>query len=99
MSGLKIVESSGGVTFAVQVAARARRAEIAGVQGDALKVKLTAPPVEGAANAALIDFLAKQFGVRRSAVAIVGGERSRNKTVRVAGVTRAELEKVLKGAW
>ena len=97
MSSWTVVESGGGVTFAVRVIPRSSRNEVAGVQGDALKVKLTAPPVEGAANAALIAFLADLLDVRKSAVSIVSGERSRSKTVRVEGVVRAEIEKALKG--
>jgi uncharacterized protein (TIGR00251 family) len=92
MSTWNIVESGGGVTFAVRVVPRSSRDEIAGVQSDALKVKLTAPPVEGAANAALVEFVAKQLGVRRRAVSIVSGETSRNKIVRVGGVTRGQVE-------
>ena len=92
MSTWNIVESGGGVTFAVRVVPRSSRDEIAGVQSDALKVKLTAPPVEGAANAALVEFVAKQLGVRRRAVSFVSGETSRNKIVRVGGVTRGQVE-------
>ena len=92
MSALKIVETGEAVTFAVRVMPRSGRNEVAGVQGDALKVRLTAPPVEGAANAALIEFLAQRLGVRKSAVAIVGGLRSRAKVVRVEGITREQVE-------
>src|SRR3990172_559085 len=95
MSVLKIAEAGGGVTLAVRVIPRSSRNEVAGVQGDALKVRLTAPPVEGAANAALIEFLAKQLGVRTSAVSILSGDKSRHKTVRVEGVTRVQVERAL----
>ena len=95
MSALKIAESDGGVTFAVRVMPRSSRDEIVGVHGDALKVKLTAPPVEGAANLALIEFLAKHLGVRKSAVSILGGDRSRNKIVRVDGIARERIAKAL----
>ncbi len=95
MSGWTIVESGGGVTFTVQVIPRSSRDAVAGVQGDVLRVKLTAPPVEGAANAALIEFLARQLDVRRSAVSIVGGNRSRSKLIRVEGVTRKQAEAAL----
>jgi uncharacterized protein (TIGR00251 family) len=98
MSALKIAESGGGVTFAVRVTPRSSRDEIAGVHGDALKVKLTAPPVEGAANLALIEFLAKHLGVRKSAMSILGGDRSRNKIVHVEGITRNRVEKALEAA-
>ena len=87
MADLLLMSVPGGVTLAVRVTPRARRNEIAGVAGDALKVKLNAPPVEGAANAALCDFLAEQLGVRKSAVTLVMGQTSRRKVVRVNGVT------------
>ena len=96
MSGWRVEESAGGVTFAVRVIPRSSRNQIAGVQGDALRVKLTAPPVAGAANEALVEFLAEQLGVRKSAVSIISGERNRSKTVRVDGVTRERVEKVLR---
>ncbi|HJW83202.1 MAG TPA: DUF167 domain-containing protein [Anaerolineae bacterium] len=98
MSRLKIAEAGGCVTFAVRTLPRSGRDEVSGVQGDALKVKLAAPPVEGAANAALIELLARQLGVRKSAVAIVGGIRSRNKVVRVEGITRERVERTLRRA-
>jgi uncharacterized protein (TIGR00251 family) len=92
MSDWSITEANGGVTFAVRVAPRASRNQIVGVEGGALKIKLTAPPVEGAANAALIAFVAEWLGVRRSAVSIVSGDKARNKLVRVRGVTRIRVE-------
>ena len=87
-----IVEAKGGVTFAVRVVPRSSRNQIVGVEGGALRVKLTAPPVEGAANAALLELIAEWLGVRRSAVSIVGGDKARNKLVRVNGVTRKDIE-------
>ena len=91
MDSLPIKSAPGGVTFAVRVTPRARKKEIVGVQGDALQVKLAAPPVEGAANAALCEFLADRLGVRKSAVTIVTGRTSRHKVVRVEGVTVDEV--------
>ena len=85
----------GGVTFAVHVTPRARKSEIVGVQGEALKVKLAAPPVEGAANAALCEFLAERLGVRKSAVTLIAGETSRHKIVRVQGVTADQVRACL----
>jgi uncharacterized protein len=88
MTDWSITETQGGVTFSVRVMPRSSRNQIVGVEGGALKIKLTAPPVEGAANAALIEFMAEWLGVRRSAVSIVSGDKARNKIVRVSGVTR-----------
>ena len=94
MNAWSITEASGSVTFAVRVAPRASRNQIVGVEGGALKIKLTAPPVEGAANAALVEFVAEWLGVRRSAVSIVSGDRARNKLVQVKGITREELLRI-----
>lgn len=85
-------ESSNAVTFAVKVVPRSRKNEILGSEGDALKVRLTAPPVEGKANAALIKFLAEVLGVSRAQIEIVSGEKSKQKIVRVSGVTAAQIQ-------
>jgi uncharacterized protein (TIGR00251 family) len=93
---LTIKETNGGVQFAVRVIPGASKNEVAGIQDGALKIKLTAPPVEGKANKACIDFLARLLGMRRSALAIASGEKSRKKTVAVDGIGRVELEARLK---
>jgi uncharacterized protein (TIGR00251 family) len=95
MSQFKITEVKGGVTFPVRVVPRASKNEIAGVHGDALKVRLTAPPVEGKANETLIVFLAQRLGVRKSQVEIVAGAASRRKMIRVMGVSPQEVEQHL----
>ena len=82
----------GGLTLDIQVVPRASRAAVGPWVGDRLRVAVTAPPVDGAANAAVIETLASAFGVRKAAVAILRGERGRRKTVRIAGVTRAALD-------
>ncbi len=91
MSDWSITDADGSVTFAVRVVPRSSRNQVVGVEGGALKIKLTAPPVEGAANAALIQFVADWLGVRRSVVSIVSGDKARNKLVRVNGVTREQM--------
>lgn len=91
MSNWSITEADGGVTFVVRVVPRSRRNQIVGVESGALKIKLSAPPVEGAANAALIEFMAEWLGVKRSAVSIVSGDKVRSKLVRVNGVTRTQV--------
>ncbi len=80
-------ESAKGLTFAVKVHPRARKNEITGTVGDALKLALTAPPVEGKANQAVIEFFADFFDIPRSSVTIASGETSRNKVVRISGFT------------
>jgi len=90
-------ESDRGVTFAVHVTPRARKDEIGGAHGDAIKVRITAPPVEGAANAHLIKFLAEVLGVPARQVSIVAGETSRRKVVSVAGLSlEAVRERLMK---
>ena len=91
MSALRITEHQGRVRFAVHVQPRASRSEIVGLHGDALKVRLSAPPVDGAANAALVELLADAFGVSRRAVRIVSGDASRGKVVEVDG---ADVENI-----
>lgn len=84
--------------LAVHVQAGARRTEIAGLHGGALKVRLQARPVEGAANAALLAFLADAFGVAKRQLAIVSGETSREKRIRIEAPERAHADGVLR-AW
>lgn len=80
-----------GVRFTVRVQPRASRNEVAGSHGDAIKIRLTAPPVEGAANAALVAFLSRTLGVPKSSVRIARGERSRTKVVEVIGIDSDRL--------
>ncbi len=84
-----------GVTFAVRVHPRAKKNAITGQVGDALKLSLTAPPVDGKANEACIDFFAKLLNVPRSSVTIAAGQSSRNKVIRVAGLSAEEIKKRL----
>lgn len=77
----------GSVTFKVRVIPRAGRTGIAGTRGDALLVRVAAPPADGAANAALVRLLAVVLGVPPSAVALISGERSRHKRVAVSGAS------------
>jgi uncharacterized protein (TIGR00251 family) len=74
---------------------RARKTDVAGMRGDSVLVRLAAPPVDGAANDALIAFLAEIFSVPRHAVGIVSGERGRQKRVAIAGVTPAQAKTLL----
>ena len=86
-----------GVVVTVRVQPRASRAGLAGIRGDALLVRLNAPPVDGAANAELIEVLAAACGRPKSAVSIVSGERGRTKRVRIDGVTREAADAVFGG--
>ena len=85
---IRIEAERGRVSFAVKVHPRAKKNAITGELGDALKLSLTTPPVEGRANEACIDFFAKLLKVPRSSVSIASGQSGRNKVIRVAGVNR-----------
>jgi uncharacterized protein (TIGR00251 family) len=90
-------EDSTGVTFSVRVVPRASKSEVAGLYDGALRIRVAAPPVEGAANRALVKFLAKRFKVPPAAVKLVSGSNSRNKIIRIenpGALTREELERL-----
>jgi uncharacterized protein len=94
-AGMEMRERAGGVTFAVRVVPRARRDAIEGEHGGALRVRLTAPPVDDRANDSLRRLLAERLNVTVSAVRIVAGEKSRRKRVSIRGVTLAQVMKAL----
>lgn len=83
--------ASGAVRFEVRVQPRASRTELAGIHGGALKVRVAAPPVDDAANRALIEFLAECLGIAKRAVRIVAGETSRTKILEADGVTPEQV--------
>jgi uncharacterized protein (TIGR00251 family) len=91
-------DTPGGATFSVRIHPRAKKDAITGELGDALKLALTAPPVEGRANAACIEFLAVLLKLPRSSITIAAGQSSRNKVVRVAGLSAAKVEARLRRA-
>ena len=78
---LFLKETSDGITFNVFIQPRSSKNSVVGLYGDALKIKLTAPPVEGAANKMCIEFLAKQLGVPKSSLSIISGHSSRTKRI------------------
>lgn len=88
---MRVTTIDGGVRFQLRVAPRASRNALGGVHDGALKVRVTAPPVDGAANAAIAKLLSKALGVSKRAVRIVSGETSRTKTVEVRGVHEAAV--------
>ena len=89
---IAIHDTAAGATFAVKIHPRAKKNAISGELGDALKVSLTAPPIEGRANDACIEFFAKILNVPRSSVTIAAGQNSRNKVIRVAGMSADEVK-------
>jgi uncharacterized protein len=92
---IPVEDTTSGATFAVKVHPRARKNAITGEVGDTLKVAVTAPPVDGKANVACIDFFAKLLKVPRSSVTIASGQSSRNKVIRVAGLSAEEVRRRL----
>ena len=88
---IPIRESNSGVTFAVKLHPRAKSNAVTGEVGDALKVSLTAPPIDGKANTACVEFFAKLLKVPRSSVTIASGQTSRAKVMRIAGLSAEEL--------
>ena len=91
-------DDPGGALLEVLVQPRASRTRAVGEHGGRLKIQVTAPPVEGEANAALVEFVAGALGVRKSAVLVLRGDTGRRKTLRVDGVSAAQVEAVLGGA-
>src|SRR5438067_2461143 len=88
---LSIQESPGGISFQVKVHPRAKKDAITGALGDALKLSLTAPPVEGRANDACVEFFSRLLKVPRSSITIASGQSSRLKVIRITGITAAEF--------
>ena len=93
---IPIHDTAQGASFAVKVHPGAKKNAITGELGDALKLALTAPPVSGKANEACIEFFANLLKVPHSSVTIASGQTSRNKVVRVAGLSGKEVEERLK---
>ncbi|MDD4736740.1 MAG: DUF167 domain-containing protein [Kiritimatiellae bacterium] len=90
-----IEEKERGTVIQVRVVPRSKAERVDGLLGDALKIRLQAPPVEGKANKALLKFLSKQTGLSGSRIELLSGETNRNKRVFFAGVSRGELERAL----
>ena len=78
--------SKNGITLKVKVEPRSSRQGISGIVGDALKIKVNAPPVGGAANEELVDVLSEEFGIKKTSIKIIRGHASRNKVVEIEGI-------------
>ena len=92
---IAVQETAAGLTFRVKVQPRTKRNAVVGELGDVLKVALTAPPIDGRANEACIEFFAELLKLPRSSITIVSGQNSRNKVIRVTGISVKELRRVL----
>ena len=90
-----LVADGKGVTLRLHIRPGAKKTEVVGLHGDALKIRLAAPPVDGKANACLIGFLAQRLGVTKVSVELVGGESSRAKRVHIEGLGPATARMAL----
>ena len=88
---IRFTEKDGAVIFSVRVLPKSSRNEVVGETNGALKMKIKSPPVDGAANAELIKTLAKFFDVPRSAVEILKGQTSKNKQIKINGISKTNL--------
>jgi uncharacterized protein len=82
-------------TLKIRLTPRGSRNEILGWEGNTLRVKITAPPVEGAANKACIEFIADKLGLKRAQVSIVSGDKSRDKILKIVGLTDQDVRKAI----
>ncbi|MDD2884925.1 MAG: DUF167 family protein [Dechloromonas sp.] len=89
------VASDGRITLTLHIQPGAKTSEVCGQHGEALKIRLAAPPVDGKANAALLAFLANQLGLSRQAVSLISGDSNRRKRVEISGSTTAAVERLL----
>ena len=85
-----LTEKGGCIFINIHLQPRASKNEIVGIHGESIKLRLTSPPVDGAANSHAIEFFAKKLGVQKSKITIVSGEKSRHKTLKVAGISLEE---------
>ena len=92
--GVRVTEIGGRVRFSVRVQPRAARSELAGEYGDALRIRLAAPPVDGAANDELVSFLSNLFAVGRKSVRILAGETARSKLIEIEGITERAVRDI-----
>ncbi|MGC2060572.1 MAG: DUF167 domain-containing protein [Candidatus Sulfotelmatobacter sp.] len=90
---IPIQESNGSVTFAIKVHPRARKNAVTGELGNAFKVSLTSPPVDGRANEACIDFFAKLLKLPRTSITIASGQTSHKKVIRISGLSAEEIRR------
>jgi uncharacterized protein (TIGR00251 family) len=95
---IKLTDKDGSVTFAVRVQPRASRSSVAGELDGTLKIRLAAAPVDGEANEELIRVLAKLFDVPRAQIAIASGQASKNKLIRIAGISADKAGEILQSA-
>ncbi len=90
-----IMETEHGLVLHVHIVPRSAKCEVVGIQGNALKLKITAPPVEGQANKECIRFLSDILGIKKKQVRILSGSKSKKKTVAIEGIRRKDIEALI----
>ena len=94
MSDWYRIGTAGRITLTLHIQPGAKKTECVGLHGDALKIRLAAPPVDGKANAALLEFIAEHFSLAKSAVTLKSGQTSRRKVLEIVGLTEARLSEL-----
>jgi uncharacterized protein (TIGR00251 family) len=97
-AGLQVRETGSGLEVRLHVLPRAKRCEISGVHNGALKIRVTAPPVDDSANRAVIEFLSALLGISKSSLRILAGSKSRNKILQVQGLSLRDFHERLIGS-
>lgn len=92
---MKILEKNGAIEIEIRVIPRASKSEVVGEHNGALKVRISSPPVDGAANAELIKLLAKFFGVAKADIDLISGQTSKTKRIRIAHLSKARFEELI----
>ncbi len=93
---MEFTEKDGSITFTVRVVPRASRSEVIGEHDGALKVRIAAPPVDGAANAELVKVLAKHYRVSKSDIEIAGGSTSKRKRIKISNLSQSKMQEVIR---
>lgn len=93
---LRLKKNGDGIVFSIQVQTRSSKNEICGIHGDLIKVKLTSPPIDGAANEGLIKFLSDKLDVSKWQIEIVRGHKSKNKLIKISGVKKERVDNLFK---
>ncbi len=89
---IEITETDGDLILSVRIVPRAAKSEIVGEHGGALKIRIAAPPIDGAANAELVKILSKTFGVSKSRIEILSGQTSKTKQIKICGINRRDWQ-------
>lgn len=93
---IQIKETEEGVIFSVLIQPRSSKNEIVGLQDDFIKIKVTSPPIDGRANKQFLNILGEKLKINKSMIEIIGGSKSRRKTIKIKHITKKEIESLFK---